>query len=167
MQRKKYAELKHEHKLLMQRCQQLEAENLRLRQQHPKQQIQRDVVDTSTNFTTAVANVVDLTNDSTSVAQSSDIVSMTQKRSRTSRYRSMSSITHAPHSSISHLTQCPPIPLHRYHVTTQLDVHLHLAPSSTGVVRRLRASPGNDSTRHAVMHAAHCHAPELMSIIYI
>ena len=40
-----------------------EAENLGLRQQHPKQQVQRDVVDTSTNFTTAVANVVDLTND--------------------------------------------------------------------------------------------------------
>ena len=77
----------HEHKLLMQRCQQLEAEILRLRQQHPKQQIQRDVVDTSTNFTTAVANVVDLTNDSTSVAQSSDIVSMTQKRVLRKRLR--------------------------------------------------------------------------------
>ena len=167
MQRKMYAELKHEHKLLMQRCQQLEADNLRLRQQHPKQQVQRDVVDTSTNFTTAVANVVDLTNDSTSVAQSSDIVSMTQKRSRTSRYRSMSSIPHPPHSSISHLTQCPPIPLHRYHhVTTKLDVYLHLVPSSTGVVRRLRASPGNDSTRHAVMQLTAMHQNSCLSYTY-
>ena len=92
---------------------------------------------------------------------------MTQKRSRTSRYRSMSSIPHPPHSSISHLTQCPPIPLHRYHhVTTKLDVHLHLVPSSTGVVRRLRASPGNDSTRHAVMQLTAMHQNSCLSYTY-
>ena len=37
MQRKKIAELKHERKLLIQRCQQVEAENLRLGQQLQKQ----------------------------------------------------------------------------------------------------------------------------------
>ena len=176
MQRKQYAELKHKHMLLMQHCQRLEAANLRLRQQqHQKPQIQRYVVNTSTNVTATAANVVDLTNGSTSVAQSSDVVSMTQKRSRTSsRYRSISQHATSSSSSVFHLAsymiasyRLYSAASHRYdHGTTKLDVHLHLVPSSTGVVRRLRASPGNDSTSHAVMQLTVMHQNSCLSYTY-
>ena len=78
--RQKYEELQRAHTLLMRRCKELEEEISRLRQQ---------------------SDGIDLTHGTSSVAQSSDRVSLTQKRGRTTTNRYRSIPTCIPHHTTS------------------------------------------------------------------